>query len=257
MTLVTVSGAFLGGRGCGSRGRNGDCDGDDASLAEIVAPHSGGVRRGLRRGGRVDSVPLRFQSRDANSDLGRAGDPVRRFGRGLALPRSSSSSPWAPAVRIRAVEKVPVLVVLASVTAVALLYVLALIASTPPNNWDSLTYHLARAAFWSQGDRVGYIADPYDERLNFNPPNGEVALTFLLEVGRNERLTGFVQFALGACAGGRRFRTSTAARPLTEQGYVRLPRLPHAADRPPASVDDAERPRRRLVSSGGNRLSLG
>ncbi len=56
-----------------------------------------------------------------------------------------------------------------------------------------MTYHLARAAFWRQEGAVGYVFDPYDERLNVNPPNAEVALTFLLEVGRHERLAGFVQ----------------------------------------------------------------
>jgi hypothetical protein len=80
-------------------------------------------------------------------------------------------------------------------TGLAFAYVVSLVIGTPPNNWDSLSYHLPRAALWSQHDGIGYIADAYDGRLNANPPNGEIALTFLLEIGRNERLTGFVQLA--------------------------------------------------------------
>ena len=89
----------------------------------------------------------------------------------------------------------PELLVLAVGTGLAVGYVATLIVGTPPNNWDSLSYHLARAAFWSQGNQVGYIADVYDGRLNANLPNSEIALTLVLEVGRNERLAGFVQFA--------------------------------------------------------------
>jgi len=97
--------------------------------------------------------------------------------------------------RLRALRCDPALLVLAVATGLALLYILALIVGTPPTNWDSLTYHLTRAAFWSQANEVGSVANAYDERLNANPPNAEIALTFLLEVGRNERLAGFVQFA--------------------------------------------------------------
>jgi hypothetical protein len=47
--------------------------------------------------------------------------------------------------------------VLATVVALALAYVVALIVGTPPNGWDPLNYHLTRAAFWLQAGHVGYI----------------------------------------------------------------------------------------------------
>ena len=109
----------------------------------------------------------------------------------LGAPRPS----LAPLERLRVLARAPPLLALAIATGLALAYAFALVVGSPPSNWDSLAYHLARAAFWSQGDGIGYVAHAYDERLNVNPPNGEIALTFLLEVGRNERLTGFVQFA--------------------------------------------------------------
>ena len=96
-----------------------------------------------------------------------------------------------------------VLVALAVVAALALAYVFALIVGTPPNGWDPLNYHLARAAFWMQAHHIGYIADAYDQRLNFNPPNAEIAISSALALTRNERSAGFVQFfALFACGAG-------------------------------------------------------
>ena len=103
---------------------------------------------------------------------------------------------------------------LAVVTGFALLYVLALIVGTPPNNGDSLSYHLTRAAFWRQTGGIGYVVDAYDERLNVNPPNAEIVFAFLFELGRNERLAGLVQFtaaialSLGVYALARRLMLS-------------------------------------------------
>lgn len=117
--------------------------------------------------------------------------------------RAGRPRPAAPDVRLVAarLRQSPPLVLLAFVVALAFAYVIALIVGTPPNTWDSMTYHLARAAFWRQNGGVGYIGDAYDERLNANPPNAELALTFILELTRDERLAGFVQFtAASACA---------------------------------------------------------
>jgi hypothetical protein len=117
-----------------------------------------------------------------------------------------AKTPRVPLVRREALVVIarhgPV-VVLAVVTALALSYVVALIVGTPPNGWDPLNYHLARAAFWVQSGHVGYIGDAYDQRLNFNPPNGEIGLAFVLGVTREETFSGFVQFfAALACSVG-------------------------------------------------------
>jgi hypothetical protein len=93
------------------------------------------------------------------------------------------------------------LVVLAFAVGLGLVYIIALIVATPPNGWDPANYHLARAGFWLQSGGVGYIADAYDQRLNFNPPNGEIGFAFVLGITRDENLVGFVQFfAALACA---------------------------------------------------------
>lgn len=99
-------------------------------------------------------------------------------------------------------DRAPV-VVLAVVVGLGLAYIVALIVGTPPNGWDPANYHLARAALWLQSGGIGYIGDAYDQRLNFNPPNGEVGFAFVLGVTREENFVGFVQFfAALACAIG-------------------------------------------------------
>ncbi len=111
----------------------------------------------------------------------------------------------------------------------ALTYVAVLIIMTPPANWDSLTYHLARAAFWRQDGGIGYIENAYDARLNIFPPNGEIALMFVLELARDERPTGFVQFgaavvcALGVFALARRVGLSRAESALGSLLFLTLP----------------------------------
>ena len=98
---------------------------------------------------------------------------------------------------LRRLLEVPALLALAGVVALALAYVVALIVGTPPNTWDSLTYHLARAALWRQAGGVGDIESSYDQRLDGSPPNAEIALTFVFELTRDERFVGFLQLAAG------------------------------------------------------------
>ena len=122
-----------------------------------------------------------------------------------------------------------VVALLAAVVTLALIYTVALIAGTAPNNGDSLAYHLARAAFWRQEGRVGYISDAYDERLNTFPPNGEIVLTLILEVTRSERAVGFVQFAsaltcaLGVFALARRVGSSEREAAFGALVFLTLP----------------------------------
>lgn len=125
---------------------------------------------------------------------------------GSAVLWRRAGSPRPPALRRDVLPSLrdsrPVLV-LAGVASLALAYVAALNVATPPNGWDQLNYHLPRAAFWLQNESVGYLAAAYDERLNFNPPNGEIAMAFALGITRLEALAGLVQLAAAlACALG-------------------------------------------------------
>jgi hypothetical protein len=86
---------------------------------------------------------------------------------------------------------------LVAILAVAVLggfgYLVALVVGTPPNDYDTLWYHLARAAFWKQQHAIAYIPGANDARLNGFPPNAEIADSFTMILGRTERFAGFVQ----------------------------------------------------------------
>ena len=122
---------------------------------------------------------------------------------GIWILNGSRGLPSLPRLAYpRAGDRGPV-VLLAIAVVLGLGYVIALIVGTPPNGWDPLNYHLARSAFWLQADGVSYIRDAYDQRLNFNPPNGEMGFAVVLGITRDENLVGFVQFfAALACAVG-------------------------------------------------------
>jgi hypothetical protein len=106
--------------------------------------------------------------------------------------RAGGPRPSVPALRARPSAAV---VSIAVVAGLAYAYVLALALGTPPNAIDSLIYHLPRAAFWRQEGGVGYIHDAYDQRLNANPPHAELAVTFILELARDERFATLIQLS--------------------------------------------------------------
>jgi hypothetical protein len=123
---------------------------------------------------------------------------------GAALLVGTSGPSTLPRLRtLRAELRAGPVLAVAIIVGLAFAYVLALIIGTSPNGWDPLNYHLARAALWLEADHVGYIGSAYDERLNFNPPNAEIAVASLLGISRHEELAPVVQLASAlACAVG-------------------------------------------------------
>jgi hypothetical protein len=96
--------------------------------------------------------------------------------------------PLPPRLRIRGRAFVahPVLTLLVAVVAAALVYQAFLGVATPPNDWDSMLYHLPRAAAWYQHGAVGYIANAPTQRMNAFPPNTEIAILYTFAfVGRD------------------------------------------------------------------------
>jgi hypothetical protein len=87
----------------------------------------------------------------------------------------------------------PPLAILAGLAALVVLYAVTLGTLTPQNEWDALTYHLARAALWAQQGHVGYIPGAIDARLNGNPPNAEIGQLAVLILGGGERLVWLPQ----------------------------------------------------------------
>lgn len=71
---------------------------------------------------------------------------------------------------------------------------------SPPNNWDAMTYHLARVQHWIQNQSVDFYPTN-DPRQLFDPPWAEYAvLQFQLLTG-GDHLANFVQWfsSLGTC----------------------------------------------------------
>ena len=92
--------------------------------------------------------------------------------------RAGRPVPRRPTLDLAALAEHPLLVALGLVVGLTMLFQLFLVFVAPPNNWDSMTYHLARAAAWYQHHSVGYLPDANTERLNIFPPNAEMAMLY-------------------------------------------------------------------------------
>lgn len=89
----------------------------------------------------------------------------------------------------------PPLAIFATVVALGLVYLTALSFGTPPNSWDAMWYHLARAAFWKQQHAIGYVPDANDPRLNANPPVAEIGALYTMVVASTDRFVAGVSLA--------------------------------------------------------------
>lgn len=86
----------------------------------------------------------------------------------------------APALAVaRSVMRDPVTGVFLGVVGCLLAYELALVLSVPPNNWDSLTYHLARTAAWFQHGGIYWIPNAPSANFNEFPSLAEQQILFM------------------------------------------------------------------------------
>ena len=70
-----------------------------------------------------------------------------------------------------------------------------LVVFTAPNNWDSMTYHLARIAYYLQNNNLGYYDSNYWAQV-VHLKNATILMIYsYLVSGRNENLTQIVQYA--------------------------------------------------------------
>ena len=96
------------------------------------------------------------------------------------LRRGRPSPPLAPAAAaLRTVLRSPIAVGFLAVLVLALGYELFLALTVPPNNWDSLQYHLPRVAAWAQHGGIYWIANPPTDILNTRQPVAEQEILFL------------------------------------------------------------------------------
>lgn len=101
---------------------------------------------------------------------------------GIWLARGSPR-PRLPELDLRrAVRRHPIPGALAALVGGAVVYQLFVAVATPPNNWDSMSYHLPRAVEWLQRGAVQYVADPPTDRINAYQPGSELEILWTLAV---------------------------------------------------------------------------
>jgi len=83
---------------------------------------------------------------------------------------------------------------------ISFLWRMFLIIYVPPNNWDSMTYHLSRVAYWIQNQSLGNFYT-HNLRQTVFPFNAEILLLWTMIASRCDFLCGFVQFVCYLLAG--------------------------------------------------------
>ncbi len=110
--------------------------------------------------------------------------------------------PPAPQLDVRAAARAhPILAALCAVVALAFAYQLFLVVATPPNNGDSLTYHLTRAAAWLQHGGVHEISAGGSSENEF-PPNAEIEILFTFVWLRGDGAAALPQLLALVALGG-------------------------------------------------------
>jgi len=63
----------------------------------------------------------------------------------------------------------------------------------PPNNWDSMTYHLTRAAFWHQNNNINHYYTINSRQIE-NPVNAELGLLWIITFSNSDNLVFLIQW---------------------------------------------------------------
>ena len=161
---------------------------------------------------------MRGGRRDGGAAVARARDPAARV---LARRRPARSlvaaGVWwragqaaAAAVALRGIGFDPFVVALAVAVLLAVAYELFLIVATPPNNWDSMHYHLARVAAWHAHRDLAYFPTQQRDRERVSAERG-AARALDVRVPRARPARGAAAAARRSRHGGVRLRDRAAA----------------------------------------------
>lgn len=63
----------------------------------------------------------------------------------------------------------------------------------PPNNWDSMTYHMARVSYWIQNGSID-VYPTANDRQTHNPPLAEWAILHFQLLGHSDRFANIIQW---------------------------------------------------------------
>jgi hypothetical protein len=114
------------------------------------------------------------------------------------------------------------------VAGLAMLVQFYILSHVAPSNWDSMAYHLSRAAYWLQYHSVGQFPGASVNQRS-SPPDAEILLAWTMLVSGTDRWVGIVQW-LSLCGlaiaiyGGARFvRLPAAGAAFAAALFVLLP----------------------------------
>jgi Dolichyl-phosphate-mannose-protein mannosyltransferase len=113
----------------------------------------------------------------------------------LRAGRPRPAGPWRPqpGMAWARARRYPATAVVVAVAAVAVLLQLVVGLTTAPSNWDSMTYHLSRAAYWLQQGAVGRY-DGGTVRQLASPPNAEIAVAWTMAMAGRDTFVSLVQW---------------------------------------------------------------
>lgn len=112
-----------------------------------------------------------------------AGRPTPELDR--SLPTRRDAVDWG--------RRHPAAAGMAVVAALALALQFVMGVAVAPNNWDSMTYHLARVAYWLEFDSVLHFHNGTLRQIA-NPPNGEYLQGWTMLLSGGDRLVATVQW---------------------------------------------------------------
>jgi 4-amino-4-deoxy-L-arabinose transferase-like glycosyltransferase len=145
--------------------------------------------------------------------------------------RCGRPMPALPRVDRDAIRRHPVLVGLCAAVAIAVCYQAFLAVGTPPNNDDSMSEHLSRAAAWLQHRGVYWIPHPHTQRENEWLPNGELQVLYTFAFLHRDTVAALVQLVaegallLSVAGSARRLGFSRAAAVFAALIVATLPQV--------------------------------
>ena len=101
---------------------------------------------------------------------------------------------------VAALRAHPFMATLAAVVLATLGLEFVLAVAVAPNNWDSMGYHLSRAAYWLQYKSVFQFPGGTIRQLDY-PPNGEILQAWTLSLSGTDRFAQLIQWASGIGCG--------------------------------------------------------
>lgn len=136
--------------------------------------------------------------------------------------------PARPAVSVEVIRHHPMVATAVAAATAAALFQLVLGLTTAPSNWDSMTYHLSRAAYWLQEGSIARFDGGSIRQLS-SAPNAEIAVAWTMAMRGTDGWVSAVQWlALLGSAGAlwiivRDLGFSAAAAAFAAAVWVLLP----------------------------------